>query len=317
MDMEYNKLGNTNLTVSKLCFGSLVIGPLQGDFTIEDGANIIVSALNRGVNFIDTAELYETYKHINKAIKKFQKKPIISTKSYAYDTKTAGESLEKARKELDIDVIDIFLLHEQESIHTLRGHREALEFFINQKEKGIIKAVGVSTHNIAVVKAINDMPEIDVVHPIINKTGIGIGDGTIEEMLLQVKRAHELGKGIFGMKSLGGGNLIKNFKEAMDFVLDLPYVDSIAVGMQTEEEVEMNVNMFSQRKYDKNLANKLTSKNRHLHIDYWCEGCGDCINRCKQDALYLENGKAKVKKEKCVLCSYCADVCPVFAIKVF
>lgn len=46
----------------------------------------------------------------------------IFTKSYAYDSKTAEDSLAKALKELNTDYIDGFLLHEQESEHTLRGH---------------------------------------------------------------------------------------------------------------------------------------------------------------------------------------------------
>jgi diketogulonate reductase-like aldo/keto reductase len=74
-------------------------------------------------NFIDTAEMYETYEHIREAIRISGKHPVVATKSYAYSKEGARASLEKARKELDLDVIDIFLLHEQESEHTLRGHR--------------------------------------------------------------------------------------------------------------------------------------------------------------------------------------------------
>jgi len=64
------------------------------------------------------------------------------------------------------------MLHEQESRLTLKGHREALEYYISMKEKGIIKAVGVSTHNVEVVEACCEMPEVDVIHPIVNKAGM-------------------------------------------------------------------------------------------------------------------------------------------------
>jgi len=60
------------------------------------------------------------------------------------------------------------------------------------------------------------MPEVDVIHPIVNKAG-GIGDGTIDDMLKAVEKAYSVGKGIYSMKPLGGGNLIKSYKEAMDF----------------------------------------------------------------------------------------------------
>lgn len=309
-------MGNTDLEVSKLCFGGLIMGPLQANLPPENGAEILLKAFELGVNFIDTAELYGTYPHIRKALKKTNKNIVIASKSYAYSAEGAKESLEKARKELDIDVIDIFLLHEQESRLTLKGHQEALEYYISMKEKGIIRAVGASTHNVEVVDACAEMPEVDVIHPIINKTGIGIGDGTIDDMLRAVKKAYSAGKGIYGMKPLGGGNLIKSYRESMDFVLNIPYMHSIALGMQSIEEVIMNVCIFENKEVPQEVRSRLETRKRQLHIDWWCEGCGKCVERCKQEALSLVDGKAIVNEEKCVLCSYCASVCPVFAIKV-
>lgn len=315
--MEYLELGHTGLKVSRLCFGALVIGTLQAKMTPLEGGKIIAKALELGVNFIDTAELYETYAHIREAVKMSSINPVISTKSYAYDIETAKKSLEKARKELGRDYIDIFMLHEQESIHTLRGHREALEYFIEAKEKGILKAVGVSTHNIEVVRACTKMPEIDVVHPLVNMMGIGIGDGTINEMLDAVKECYNAGKGIYSMKALGGGNLIGTYRECMDFVLSIPYIHSIAMGMQTIDEVFMNVCVFNNEEIPGKVLESVRKKNRKLHIDFWCEGCGRCVRRCKQEALEIIDGKAIVHKEKCALCGYCSSVCPVFAIKIF
>lgn len=314
--MEYTVLGRTGITVSKMCFGSLVIGPLQLNLPTAEGAKVIRAALERGVNFIDTADLYETYAHIKEAMKGFGSKPVIATKSYAYTADVAAKSVERARKALDTDVIDIFLMHEQESRLTLRGHREALEYYLNEREKGRIRAVGVSTHNIEVVRAICDMPEIDVIHPLINKTGIGIGDGTIDEMLDAVRAAYEKGKGVYGMKPLGGGNLINSYDECMGFVLGLPFVHSIAVGMQNIDEVEMNVIKFEGGRIPDRLRESAVLRKKRLHIDYWCEACGKCVERCRQGALSLIDGKIVVDNEKCLLCGYCGSVCPQFAIKI-
>jgi uncharacterized protein len=314
--MEYIKLGNTDIIVSKLCFGGLIIGPMQADLSIEHGADVIVKALELGVNFIDTAELYGTYGHIREAIKRWGEKPVIATKAYAYTTEGARDSLEKARQEMNLDVIDIFLMHEQESRLTIEGHRKALEYYIEAKEKGLIRAVGVSTHNIEVVLACSDMEEIDIIHPIVNKRGIGIGDGDIGQMLAAIKRAFERGKGIYSMKPLGGGNLLNSYSESMSFVLSLPYIHSIAVGMQSVEEVIMNNAVFSNEKVPPEIKSLLEKRSRSLHIDYWCQGCGKCIERCGQDALRLANGKAEVIPEKCVLCGYCGSACPQFAIKI-
>jgi aryl-alcohol dehydrogenase-like predicted oxidoreductase len=309
-------LGNTGLEVSRLCFGGLVIGPLQANLSVDAGAEVVARALEMGVNFIDTAELYGTYEHIREAVRRSGKKPVIATKSYAYDTKGARESLEKARRELDTDIIDIFLLHEQESRWTLKGHSEALEYYLKEKERGIIKAVGVSTHNVEVVEVAGEMPEVDVIHPIINKSGIGIGDGTINEMLEAVRKAFHNGKGIYGMKPLGGGNLLNSYKECMDFVLEIPFVNSIAVGMQSVEEVIMNIAVFNGEEVPEEIVDAVKQKKKGLHIDYWCEGCGKCVERCRQKALKILDNRALVDKEKCVLCGYCAGACPVFAIKI-
>lgn len=314
--MEYVKLGSTGIEVSRLCFGGLIIGPLQAAMSVDAGASVMQCALDAGVNFIDTAELYGTYPHIREAVKRSGKRPVIATKSYAYSAEGAAKSLEKARKELDMDYIDIFLLHEQESRLTLRGHREALEYYIEQKAKGRIGAVGVSTHNIEVVEASCDMPEIEVLHPLINIAGIGIGDGSIEEMLSAVQRAHSCGKGIYSMKPLGGGNLLGRYEECMDFVLGLPFVHSIALGMQSAEEVEMNVCIFEGRDVPREVRDGLKAKSRRLHVDYWCDGCGRCVERCGTGAMRIVDGKARADMEKCVLCGYCGSVCPQFAIKI-
>lgn len=314
--MKYVELGKSGIKVSRLCFGGLTVGPLQANLSLEEGAEVIAEAFRRGVNFIDTAELYETYPYIAKAIKKTGKEIVVSSKSYAFDRESAIKSIEKARKELDRDVIDIFMLHEQESALTLRGHREALEYFMECKAKGIVRAVGVSMHHIAAVEAVCDMDGIDVIHPLINYRGLGIADGSIEQMLEAVKKAHDKGIGVYAMKPLGGGNFIGQFKQALDFVLSIPYVDSIALGMQSVEEVIANINYFEGKPLEDEILEKLSKKQRNLHIDFWCEGCGNCLEACGQNALYIKDNKVHVEREKCILCGYCAGKCPNFAIKV-
>ncbi|SHH06938.1 aldo/keto reductase [Tepidibacter thalassicus] len=315
--MEYNVLGKTGFKVSKMCFGALTIGPLQKNFNPKYGASIILEAFESGVNFIDTAELYGTYAHINEVFKFYQRdKIILITKSYSYSKETAKESLEKALREMNTDYIDGFLLHEQESEHTLRGHYEALEYFIKMKEKGYIRAVGISTHTISAVKAASKINEIDIIHPIVNKAGIGIYDGNIEQMLEAIREAKKNNIGIYAMKPLGGGNLIHSYDEALDYVLNLKEIDSIAIGMQSKEEVKANILKFEGKKIPDEIKEKLNNKKRELHIANWCEGCGSCVSKCTHKALSIVNNKAVVDKDKCVLCGYCSKYCKDFCIKV-
>lgn len=315
--MIYNRLGNTNLSVSRLCFGTLSIGPLQANLTIEDGVNVISQAIENSINFFDAAELYQTYAFLRQAIKKYgREKFIISTKCYAYDEQTAEKSLQKALYELDTDYIDIFSLHEQESRETLRGHARALSYFKRKKEEGIIKAIGISTHHVEAVKAATQMNDIEVIHPILNRKGLGIQDGTLEDMILAVKEAYEAGKGIYAMKVLGGGNLINISDTCFDFILNFPYIHSAAIGMKSIEEVNANTLKFENKEIPPELSETISRSNRRLLIDFWCENCGECIRHCSHHALESKDGKAQVIKERCVLCGYCGAWCPNFCIKI-
>jgi aryl-alcohol dehydrogenase-like predicted oxidoreductase len=315
--MKYNTLGKTGIEVSKLCFGGLTVGPLQANLSPEEGGKIIRHAFENGVNFIDTAELYETYDHLKVGLQGFKREDIvIASKSYAYDQKTAIASVEKALKDLGTDYLDIFLLHEQESEHTIRGHYEALETFIKLKEKGIIRAVGLSTHHVAGVQAANLYKEIEVIHPIINVSGLGIVDGSLEDMLAEVKKFKDSGRGVFSMKPLGGGNLLNRVDDSFDFILGLECVDSIAVGMQTIAEVDYNLKRFRAEHIDQALVDKVKQQPRQLTIADWCVNCHACIKVCSHKALSKGSQKPVINKDKCVLCGYCAAVCNDFCIKV-
>lgn len=315
--MEYNRLGNTNLIVSKLCFGGLTVGPLQVNMPLEEGAKVIASAFDRGINFIDTAKLYKTYPYIRRAIELSKNKNIIiSSKSYDYTYEGMKESLREALEELGLKKIGIFSLHEQESKYTLKGHRDAIEYLIDAKSQGLIDAIGVSTHFIEVVNEISKMPEIDIVHPLYNIKGLGISDGTIEDMQRAIEKAYESGKGIYAMKPLGGGNLTANYNECIDFVLNNKYIHSIALGMQTVDEVNANVLKFEGKPIDEETKNKVKNRDKRLHIDSWCVTCGNCVNACKSGALSIENDKLVVNREKCLLCGYCSAYCPEFCIKI-
>ncbi len=314
--MDYRVLGSTGLKVSRLCFGSLTIGPLQAKLDIQEGVSVIKCAFDMGVNFIDTAELYGTYNYIKKAIDGRRGDIVISTKCYAYNREGAEKSLKKALNELGTDYIDIFSLHEQESELTLKGHREAIEYFVKAKEKGYIRSFGISTHAVGAVKASLKYKEIEVLHPILNIHGLGIIDGNVSEMLEAIDKAYKSGKGIFSMKPLGGGNLLNNRTECFKFVLSNNNLHSIAVGMQSIDEVRHNVMVFEGKKVPEDIFINLKNKKRRLLIDYWCSGCGSCSNKCTQKAITVESGKAVVDPDKCILCGYCSAYCPDFCIKV-
>ena len=310
--MQMRKLGRSGLEVSRLCYGTLTMSPLQKNLSPEAGARLLIHAYERGVNFLDTADLYGTYPHIRLALKEAPDY-IISTKAYCWDEPTAAAALERAFTGIGRDYIDLFMLHEQESLYTLRGHEEALVYLQKQKERGHIGAVGVSTHFVACVEAAPRFPMIDVIHPLINRAGIGIQDGTREDMERAIQSARERGIGIFAMKPLGGGHLISENRAALQYAIGSPLLDSVAMGMQSVEEIDADAAAFEG---DFSLMDALKDRPRQVMVHDWCEGCGRCAERCRQKAIAVVDGRAVVDASKCVFCGYCARACPQFCIKV-
>lgn len=313
--MKMNALGNTGILVSRMCFGSLTIGPLQKNKTLAESRKIIAAALDHDVNFFDTADLYNTYDHLHQAIK-IQRDVIISTKSYDYTATGVKKSLHRALKELGRDYVDLYLLHEQESRRTIEGHWEAIEALIKMKDAGKVRAIGISTHRVEGVRDAATFSELDVIHPLINRTGIGIEDGTTIEMEAAIHEAKLAGKGLYGMKPLGGGNLLSQKQACFDYVLSLKDLDAIAIGVQSVDEVLYNVKQFNKETIPESLESAVLVASKSLHISDWCTGCGECVRHCNQKALTIMRGKAILNKQKCILCCYCGVYCKEFCIKV-
>ncbi len=313
--MQRRILGATGLEVSIVCFGVLTIGPLQENLKVQDGAQVIEHALRQGINFLDTAESYGTYPYIREALVSSPFKPVIASKSYAYTWRGMKESVERALDEMALSSIDIFLLHEQESERTLAGHREALEYLIEAKKNGLVKAIGISTHSVAGVIAGAEHPAVDIIHPLINKAGVGIMDGSPQTMGAAIQYARLRGKGLYAMKALGGGNLIGQAYSAFQYVLNIPGLASVAIGMKTMDEVDLNITWFSGKR-DPVLEARVGRTGRRLHIESWCIGCGNCAEVCRYDAISIENQRAVVDQAKCALCGYCAAYCTEFCVKV-
>ena len=315
--MKKYSLGRTGIKVTELCFGALPIGPLQANISIEKGAKLIHTALERGINFIDTAEVYQTYPHIKKALKGYKGEVIITTKSYAKTYTEMEKSIRYALESLDRDYIDIFLMHAAKATPSVFEERaEALQCLIDYKAKGTIRAIGISTHVIGIVKRATEIKEIDIIFPIINKLGLGIVGGDASEMIHALSQARKAGKGLYAMKALAGGRLIGELEASMNYVRNIAGISSVAVGMISEDELELNIKIFNNEKIPQEWLTQKIKPTKKLFISTFCKGCGTCVKTCPNNALTLENGKAVVDHKLCILCGYCNPVCPEFAIRL-
>lgn len=318
--MQKKFLGNTGIKVSIAGFGVLPMGPSQLSLPVEEGAKIIAYALEHGINFLDTAQYYRTYPYISSALKMGSfEDVVICSKSLCEDYDGMMDAVLEARKALDREVIDIFLMHEVRSgqLSLRQGAWKALK---DAKKEGLVRAIGLSTHHVDITKAAASMEELDVVFPLINYAGLGIRKGdsfaTKEEMLEAISQCHAAGKGVFSMKAFGGGSLTGHYQEALDYVFSKPEIDSVMIGFGKISEVD-DLLSYLGGTMDKSYNPDISKKRVYINQED-CEGCGSCKAACPAGAIfYNENGLAEVDHSKCLTCGYCSPVCPVRAVIMY
>ena len=318
--MKKTTLGHTGIEVSIAGFGVLPIGPSQLALPVEDGAAIIKYAYQKGINFIDTAQYYRAYPYIKKAIESGDMDGlVICSKSLSADYDGMMKAVLEARTELGREAIDIFLMHEVRS-GQLEERAQAWEALKDAKAKGLVRAIGLSTHHVDICISASKIPELDVVFPLINYAGLGIRKGdqfaTREEMMAAIQACHAAGKGVFSMKAFGGGGLTGHYQEALRYVFSQPEIDSVMIGFGKTAEVD-DLLAFLDGSMPQDYNPDVSKKKVYINQED-CEGCGSCKAACPAGAIYWnENGLAAVDHEKCLTCGYCSPVCPVRAVIMY
>ena len=320
--MKRNKLGNTDIYVTPIGLGVLTIGNTQLDLPLEEGAEVVRYAYEKGINLFDTAQYYETYPYIREAFKDVDMsydnpdRPIIASKSLDHTYEEMEAAIHECLDALGIDRIDIFKMHEVRQEPDWSDRAGAWQCLIDYKKKGIVGAIGVSTHHVDITEMMADIPECDIVFPLINYAGLGIrkgaGPGTAEEMEAAIRKCLDAGKGVFAMKAFGGGNLTGTYMKSLNYVRDLGCY-SIMIGMGNKGEID-DIVRYAEGELPEDYQPE--TRDKKIHIDQGdCESCYACIERCPNKAIYVnDEGRADVNYDVCLTCGYCAPVCPVRAI---
>jgi aryl-alcohol dehydrogenase-like predicted oxidoreductase len=310
-------LGSTGLEIFPLVFGTLPMGPLQANLPPAEGGRILRTALELGVTAIDTAELYGTYAHVREGLRGRSGEAVVISKTHAPDAAGARAHVERALRETGLGRLDVVHVHGARVERPFVDRAEVFAELGRMKDEGKIGHVGLSSHFVPAVREAAGRPEVEVVHPLVNRAGLGIQGGTRDAMLEAVGACAAAGKGIYAMKALGGGNFISAARENLEWVRSQPSIHAVAVGMLSGAEVRANVRLFGEGVADDSEWEPLEARRRKLRImRRFCKGCGACVPACASGALSVREGKAGVDEAACVLCGYCAEACPEFVIRV-
>ena len=314
--MDYVNLGKTGIMVSRFAFGTLTMGSLQRNLPVEAGASLIRQGLERGITFIDGAQAYGTYGHIREALKGYGGDVVIATKSSVDRYDLMVTAVEEARRELGRDVIDVFLLHAVQREDDLQKRRDgAWQVLLEMKAKGVIRAIGLSTHNLDIVEKAAAWPDIDVIHPIFNKVHFGLINPFDKNPEAVMQDVYEKGIGVYAMKPLAGGHMFREAPAALRYVFNFPYIHCAAVGMVKQEELDVNLKLYyGQDVSEEELQAAATDKK--MYVSKFCAGCGECIDICEQGAIQMVDEKAYIEFSQCILCGYCRKTCPKCAIRI-
>ena len=166
-----------------MCFGTLVLGRIRANLSPAEGARAIRRALELGVNFIDTAAAYGTQQAVRLGLDGGHDEVIVASKSRACTYDAMRLAVKEALRKMNLACIGIFLLHLVRSKEDLLGREDALKCLVDLRNDGAVEAIEVSSHSPHGVRAALDYDEVDIVFPIVNKCGLGIVQGTLDEIL--------------------------------------------------------------------------------------------------------------------------------------
>jgi uncharacterized protein len=320
--LEYRRLGRTGLKVSCLGFGGMGLIS-QNHSSRAEAVKLFEFALDCGINFVDTARGYfDSESIIGEAIKHRRQDCILASKTYLRTFKTAYRQLEESLENFQVQHIDLYQIHhlqypeELQQVMTPDGAYSALT---KAREEGLIKWIGVSSHNPKVLFEAVKTGKFDTVQFPFNPVESEFWD-KIKDL------ATKLDLGTIVMKPFCGGN-IKSTAAVLRYLLSFP-VSTVIPGCTTIEQVQDNVKAAEgYLPLDLKEQEALKEEIKNLP-DQFCRRCRYCITVCPNkvpipeifrcedylilNATYARNSyrELPLQADSCLECGKCEMICP-------
>jgi len=228
-------LGKTGIRTSRLAMGTGTVGYAGSSDQTRLGTSPFVRLLlngyhENGLRFFDGGDSYGSHPYIREAIKQLPRdKVTVLTKSDHREPAEMRADLDRYRRELGVDYIDIVLVHCVMEADWNTRYRGVMDVLSEAKQKGIIRAHGVSCHTLPALKAAATEPWVEVDLVRLNPIGSHM-DADPETVTGVIKQMRAQGKGIVGMKILGQGDLSDKPAEAVRYALGSGVLDAFTIG---------------------------------------------------------------------------------------
>ena len=247
-------LGKTGIKTTRLSMGTGIKGGRrQSNLTRmeqEQAVHLVREIYERGVRIFDLADSYGTHACVSEALKIYPRSDYVMITKMGVRRKPEGENpdveteatVKRFLDELQTDYIDVLQMHYILSGNWNTELSDYMTALDKLKQKGIIRAHGLSCHTLEAVKTAVHEPWVDTIHVRLNPYGSNMDD-TVEKVEPVVKQLHQEGKGVIAMKILGEGEFSNNDEQkdhSFHYVLQLGAVDILAVGMDKISDIVDN-----------------------------------------------------------------------------
>ena len=235
-------LGKTGIQTSRLAMGTGTVGSghhsHQTALGLKGLSDLLLNGYDHGLRFFDSADSYGSHPHVAEALKHVPRDRVtVLTKTWARDAASARADLDRFRRELGTDYLNVCLMHCLTEADWTERYKGVMDVLSEAKQKGIIRVHGCSCHNIEALRAAAKSPWVDIDLVRINPIGASM-DAAPDTVVSVIRQMRAAGKGIVGMKILGQGDLRHRQDEALNFALGLTLLDAFTIGAESQAEQE-------------------------------------------------------------------------------
>jgi predicted aldo/keto reductase-like oxidoreductase len=246
-------LGKTGLKLSRLGIGcGTTSGRVQEGLGQEGFTRLVRYAYDQGITYIDIARSYRTHGMLGAAIKGLPREKLFIQTKMGGTPDNPLEEIDRYRQTYGVDYIDSLLVHCTITPNWDDQRKRIMDALQEAKDKKMIRAHGVSCHSLPALQRSVELDWVDVHLVRVNPQGVMMdtpdvkswnaesNESHVAPVMEQIKRMHEKGRGIIGMKIIGEGRFTKpeDREKSIRFAMQSGLLDAVTIGFKSPEEID-------------------------------------------------------------------------------